>query len=98
MKEGKGTPGPEIIPELEPQKGDIVLRGKKTLDAFLSTALDYTLRTNLVDTVVVVGFHTNWSYPVGWIRQPRATASKRTGWAAILRGRPHPYRCGGNAR
>jgi nicotinamidase-related amidase len=56
----KGTPGPEIIPELTPQKGDIVLRGKKTLDAFHSTALDYTLRTNLVDTVVVVGFHTNW--------------------------------------
>ncbi|MRR18229.1 MAG: cysteine hydrolase family protein, partial [Deltaproteobacteria bacterium] len=40
----KGTPGPEIIPELTPQKGDIIVRGKKTLDAFWSTALDYTLR------------------------------------------------------
>lgn len=55
-----GTPGPEIIPELTPEKGDIIVRGKKTLDAFWSTALDYTLRVNMVDTVAIVGFHTNW--------------------------------------
>ena len=55
-----GTPGPEIIPELIPEKGDIIVRGKKTLDAFWSTALDYTLRVNMVDTVAIVGFHTNW--------------------------------------
>ncbi len=55
-----GTPGPEIIPELKPEKGDIVIRGKKTLDAFWSTALDYTLRCNLIETVAIVGFHTNW--------------------------------------
>ena len=55
-----GTPGPEIIPELTPKKGDIVVRGKKTLDAFWSTALDYTLRVNMIEWVVVVGFHTNW--------------------------------------
>jgi len=55
-----GTPGPEIIPELTPKKGDIIVRGKKTLDAFWSTALDYTLRVNMVDTVAIVGFHTNW--------------------------------------
>lgn len=55
-----GTPGPEIIPELTPQKGDIILRGKKTLDAFWSTALDYTLRVNMIEWVVIVGFHTNW--------------------------------------
>lgn len=56
----KGTLGPEIIPELTPKKGDLVIRGKKTLDAFWSTSLDYTLRTNLVETVAIVGFHTNW--------------------------------------
>jgi nicotinamidase-related amidase len=56
----KGTPGPEIIPELTPEKGDIVIRGKKTLDAFHSTALDYTLRVNMIETVAIVGFHTNW--------------------------------------
>lgn len=55
-----GTPGPEIIPELKPQAGDLVIRGKKTLDAFWSTALDYTLRANMIEWVVVVGFHTNW--------------------------------------
>jgi len=55
-----GTPGPEIIPELTPKKGDIIIRGKKTLDAFWSTALDYTLRVNMIETVAIVGFHTNW--------------------------------------
>ena len=37
----KGTPGPEIIDELKPQPGDIIVEGKKTLDAFHSTALDW---------------------------------------------------------
>jgi nicotinamidase-related amidase len=55
-----GTPGPEIIPELTPQSGDLIVRGKKTLDAFWSTALDYTLRVNMIETVAIVGFHTNW--------------------------------------
>ena len=56
----KGTPGPEIIPELNPQKGDLVIRGKRTLDAFWSTSLDYTLRANMIEWVAIVGFHTNW--------------------------------------
>jgi len=56
----KGTPGPEIIPELAPKPGDIVIRGKKTLDAFHSTALDYILRANMIEWVAIAGFHTNW--------------------------------------
>ncbi|MFQ8842536.1 MAG: cysteine hydrolase family protein [Clostridium fessum] len=40
----RGTPGPEIIKELTPQPGDVVVEGKKTLDAFHSTGLDYYLR------------------------------------------------------
>lgn len=56
----RGTPGPEIIPELTPQKGDIVVEGKKTLDAFHSTALDYLLRANEIEYVAFTGFHTNW--------------------------------------
>jgi nicotinamidase-related amidase len=56
----KGTPGPEIIDELTPQKGDIVVEGKKTLDAFHSTALDYLLRANEIDHIAFTGFHTNW--------------------------------------
>ena len=56
----KGTPGPEIIPQLTPQPGDIVIEGKKTLDAFHSTALDYLLRANEIEYVAFTGFHTNW--------------------------------------
>lgn len=56
----RGTPGPEIIPQLTPQPGDIVIEGKKTLDAFHSTALDYLLRANEIEHVAFTGFHTNW--------------------------------------
>ncbi len=56
----KGTPGPEIIAPLTPQDGDIVVEGKKTLDAFHSTALDYLLRANEIEHVAFTGFHTNW--------------------------------------
>lgn len=56
----KGTPGPEIVPQLTPQPGDIVVEGKKTLDAFHSTALDYLLRANEIEHVAFTGFHTNW--------------------------------------
>lgn len=56
----KGTPGPEIIKELSPQSGDIVVEGKFTLDAFHSTALDYLLRANEIEYVAFTGFHTNW--------------------------------------
>ncbi|QQO07832.1 cysteine hydrolase family protein [Breznakiella homolactica] len=55
-----GTPGPEIIKELTPEKGDIVIRGKMTLDAFHSTPLNYLLRANEIEHVAFTGFHTNW--------------------------------------
>ncbi|WEK54770.1 MAG: cysteine hydrolase [Candidatus Cohnella colombiensis] len=56
----RGTPGPEIIDELTPQDGDIIVEGKKTLDAFHSTGLDYYLRANEIEYVAFTGFHTNW--------------------------------------
>ncbi len=56
----RGTPGPEIIKELTPQKGDVVVEGKKTLDAFHSTGLDYYLRANEIEYVAMTGFHTDW--------------------------------------
>lgn len=56
----KGTPGPEIVNPLKPVPGDLVVEGKKTLDAFHSTALDYLLRANEIDHVIFSGFHTNW--------------------------------------
>lgn len=45
---------------MKPQKGDIIVEGKKTLDAFHSTALDYLLRANEIEHVAFTGFHTNW--------------------------------------
>lgn len=56
----KGTPGPEIVDALKPRPGDIIVEGKKTLDAFHSTALDYLLRANEIEYVAFTGFHTNW--------------------------------------
>lgn len=55
-----GTPGPEIIDPLTPKEGDIVIRGKLTLDAFHSTAINYILRANEIEYVAFTGFHTNW--------------------------------------
>jgi nicotinamidase-related amidase len=56
----EGTPGPEIIEPLKPHAGDILVRGKLTLDAFHSTALNYLLRANEIEHVAFTGFHTNW--------------------------------------
>ncbi len=56
----EGTPGPEIIDAIPPQEGDIVVKGKLTLDAFHSTAINYLLRANEIEYVAFCGFHTNW--------------------------------------
>jgi nicotinamidase-related amidase len=56
----EGTPGPEIVEPLRPREGDVVIRGKLTLDAFHSTALNYLLRANEIENVAICGFHTNW--------------------------------------
>ena len=37
-----------------------MVRGKLTLDAFHSTALNYLLRANEIEHVAFTGFHTNW--------------------------------------
>ena len=49
-----GTPGPEIIDPLTPKDGDIIVRGKLTLDAFHSTALNYLLRANEIEYVIIL--------------------------------------------
>ena len=56
----EGTPGPEIPDAIKPRDGDVVVRGKMTLDAFHSTPLNYLLRANEIETVAFTGFHTNW--------------------------------------
>ena len=42
-----------------PQPGDIVLEGKRGLDAFASTNLDFILRSKGIETVALGGFLTN---------------------------------------
>ncbi len=55
----KGSWGAEIVDELKPQPGDIVVEGKRGLDTFASTNLDFILRSRGIDTMVLGGFLTN---------------------------------------
>ncbi|MBI5443635.1 MAG: cysteine hydrolase, partial [Deltaproteobacteria bacterium] len=55
----RGTPGAEVIPELGPAAGDIVLP-KRRFSAFYKTDLDQTLRLLGVDTVGICGITTGF--------------------------------------
>jgi nicotinamidase-related amidase len=55
----KGTWGAAIVDDLAPAEGDIVIEGKRGLDTFASTNLDFILRSKGIDTVVIGGFLTN---------------------------------------
>jgi nicotinamidase-related amidase len=53
-----GSPGAEVVPELSPQEGDIVVP-KRFYSAFTDTDLDATCRVHNIGKMVVVGQHTN---------------------------------------
>jgi nicotinamidase-related amidase len=55
----KGTWGAAIVDVLTPQPQDILVEGKRGLDAFASTNLDFVLRSKGIRTVVLGGFLTN---------------------------------------
>jgi ureidoacrylate peracid hydrolase len=55
----KGSWGAQIIDELTPAAGDIVVEGKRGLDTFASTNLDFILRSKGISTVALGGFLTN---------------------------------------
>ena len=55
----KGTWGAAIIDDLTPAEGDIVIEGKRGLDTFASTNLDFILRSKGIDTIILGGFLTN---------------------------------------
>jgi ureidoacrylate peracid hydrolase len=55
----KGTWGAAIVDELAPQEGDIVIEGKRGLDTFASTNLDFILRNKGITTIALGGFLTN---------------------------------------
>jgi ureidoacrylate peracid hydrolase len=55
----QGTWGAEIVQELTPASQDIVVEGKRGLDAFASTNLDFILRSRGITTIALGGFLTN---------------------------------------
>jgi ureidoacrylate peracid hydrolase len=55
----KGTWGAEIVQDLTPAEQDIVVEGKRGLDTFASTNLDFILRSRGITTIALGGFLTN---------------------------------------
>jgi ureidoacrylate peracid hydrolase len=55
----KGTWGAEIVDDLAPEQSDIVVEGKRGLDAFASTNLDFILRSRGITNIALGGFLTN---------------------------------------
>jgi nicotinamidase-related amidase len=55
----KGSWGAAFVDSLAPQEGDIVVEGKRGLDTFASTNLDFILRSKGITTIVLGGFLTN---------------------------------------
>jgi nicotinamidase-related amidase len=55
----KGTWGAAIVDDLTPAEGDIIIEGKRGLDTFASTNLDFILRSKGIETVIIGGFLTN---------------------------------------
>ncbi|MBB3606085.1 nicotinamidase-related amidase [Mycolicibacterium sp. BK556] len=55
----KGSWGAAIVDELAPADGDIVIEGKRGLDTFASTNLDFILRSKGITTIALGGFLTN---------------------------------------
>jgi nicotinamidase-related amidase len=55
----KGEWGSQIVDALAPQEGDVVVEGKRGLDTFATTNLDFILRARGIDTIALGGFLTN---------------------------------------
>lgn len=55
----KGTWGAAIVDELAPADSDILIEGKRGLDTFASTNLDFILRSKGIETIILAGFLTN---------------------------------------
>lgn len=55
----KGTWGAAIVDDLKPAPQDIVIEGKRGLDGFASTNLDFILRSRGITTIALGGFLTN---------------------------------------
>ena len=96
----KGSWGAAIVDELAPQPGDIVIEGKRGLDTFASTNLDFILRSKGITTIVLGGFLTNCcvestmrtayekGYEVVTLKDCTATLSEEEQRAAIEKNYP----------
>jgi nicotinamidase-related amidase len=54
-----GTWNAEICDAMKPEEGDIIVAGKKGLDAFPGTDLEAQLKAHSIETVLLAGFLTN---------------------------------------
>ena len=55
----QGSWGAEIADEMAPAAGDIVIEGKRGLDCFASTNIDFILRQRGITDLAIAGFLTN---------------------------------------
>ncbi len=55
----KGSWGAEIADEMAPEDGDIIIEGKRGLDCFASTNIDFILRQRGITDLAIAGFLTN---------------------------------------
>lgn len=55
----KGSWGAEIAEPMAPRAGEIIVEGKKGLDCFASTNLDFILRQRGISHLAIAGFLTN---------------------------------------
>jgi nicotinamidase-related amidase len=55
----KGEWGAQIVDALAPQEGDVIVEGKRGLDTFATTNLDFILRARGITTIALGGFLTN---------------------------------------
>jgi biuret amidohydrolase len=54
-----GSPQTEVMPELAPQPSDYVITSKHRLSSFLDTDLESWLRSQSIDTLLLIGINTN---------------------------------------
>jgi nicotinamidase-related amidase len=55
----KGEWGAEIVDAIAPQEGDVIVEGKRGLDTFATSNLDFILRGRGITTIALGGFLTN---------------------------------------
>jgi biuret amidohydrolase len=55
----EGSIQTELMPELGPEPGDVVIATKRRLSIYIGTDLELTLRSLGIDTVLLVGINTN---------------------------------------